>query len=110
MTRALDDVELDQRVGAVAHDVSHDPFPVRGLDHVRFFVGNAKQAAHYYSTAFGMTCVAYRGPEQGYRDHAEYALVSGSVRFVLTGGVHAGSEATRHHTRHGDGIVDLALH
>jgi 4-hydroxyphenylpyruvate dioxygenase len=86
-----------------------DPFPVKGIDHLRFYVGNAKQAAHYYSTAFGMTCVAYRGPEQGYRDHAEYVLISGSVRFVLTGGVHAGSDATRHYARHGDGVVDIAL-
>ena len=109
MTRALDDVELDQLVGAVAHDVSHDPFPVTGLDHVRFFVGNARQAAHYYSTAFGMTCVAYRGPEQGYRDHAEYVLTAGQARFVLTGAVHAGAEAARHHARHGDGICDIAL-
>src|SRR5881398_3569792 len=107
MTRALD--ETDLLIGAVAHDTSHDPFPVKGLDHIRFYVGNAKQAAHYYSTAFGMTCVAYRGPEQGYRDHAEYVLESGSVRFVLTGGVHAGSEAAIHHAIHGDGVSDIAL-
>ena len=56
MTRALE----DQLVGAVDHDISHDPFPVKGIDHVRFVVGNAMQAAHYYSTAFGMTLVAYR--------------------------------------------------
>jgi 4-hydroxyphenylpyruvate dioxygenase len=109
MTQTLDELDGDRLVGAVAHDTSHDPFPVTGLDHVRFYVGNAKQAAHYYSTAFGMTCVAYRGPEQGERDHADYVLVSGSARFVFTGGVHAGSEAARHHARHGDGIADIAL-
>jgi 4-hydroxyphenylpyruvate dioxygenase len=54
MTRALE----DQLVGAVEHDISHDPFPVKGIDHVRFIAGNAMQAAHYYSTAFGMTLVA----------------------------------------------------
>ena len=70
-----------------------DVFPVKGVDYLQFLVGNAKQAAHYYSTAFGMTCVAYRGPEQGYRDHAEYVLVSGSARFVLTGAVHTGAPA-----------------
>ncbi len=59
---------VDELVGAVAHDISHDPFPVKGLDHLRFFVGNAKQAAHYYSTAFGMQVTAYRGPETGHRD------------------------------------------
>jgi 4-hydroxyphenylpyruvate dioxygenase len=110
MTRAIDDsVELDHLVGAVAQDVAHDPFPVTGLDYLRFYVGNAKQAAHYYSTAFGMTLVAYRGPEQGYRDHAEYVLKSGSAIFVLAGGVHQDAPATRHHARHGDGIIDIAL-
>jgi 4-hydroxyphenylpyruvate dioxygenase len=92
-----------------ATDVTTDRFPVTGVDHIRFYVGNAKQAAHYYSTAFGMTCVAYRGPEQGYRDHAEYVLTSGSVRFVFTGAVHAGASAAGHHARHGDGICDIAL-
>ncbi len=86
-----------------------DVFPVHGVDYLQFLVGNAKQAAHYYSTAFGMTCVAYRGPEQGYRDHAEYVLSSGSARFVLTGGVHADTPATRHHAKHGDGVADIAL-
>ncbi|GII25325.1 4-hydroxyphenylpyruvate dioxygenase [Planosporangium mesophilum] len=117
MTQAIDRPEItgdnaedvDRLIGAVAHDIAADPFPVKGLDHIRFYVGNAKQSAHYYSTAFGMTCVAYRGPEQGYRDHAEYVLVSGGARFVVVGGVHANAEATRHYARHGDGIVDIAL-
>src|SRR5689334_3707489 len=86
-----------------------DVFPVKGVDHLQFLVGNAKQAAHYYSTAFGMTCVAYRGPEQGYRDHAEYVLVSGSARFLITGAVHAGAPGADHVTKHGDGIKDIAL-
>ena len=63
MTQAPEDLRIDELVGAVAHDSSKDPFPVKGIDHVRFIVGNARQAAHYYSTAFGMTCVAYRGLE-----------------------------------------------
>jgi 4-hydroxyphenylpyruvate dioxygenase len=86
-----------------------DVFPVKGVDHLRFLVGNAKQAAHYYSTAFGMTCVAYRGPEQGYRDHAEYVLVSGSARFLITGAVHAGAPAAEHVAKHSDGVHDIAL-
>ena len=72
-----------------------DVFPVKGVDYLQFLVGNAKQAAHYYSTAFGMTCVAYRGPENGFRDHAEYVLVSGSARFLVTGAVHAGARPPR---------------
>ncbi|MEV6929440.1 4-hydroxyphenylpyruvate dioxygenase [Dactylosporangium sp. NPDC051485] len=107
MTRAIED--LSELIGAVEHDVSHDPFPLTGLDHVRFYVGNAKQAAHYYSTAFGMSLIAYRGPEQGHRDHAEYVLRAGSAVFVLTGGVHRRAAATQHYERHGDGIADIAL-
>ncbi|MDT4994498.1 MAG: 4-hydroxyphenylpyruvate dioxygenase [Actinoplanes sp.] len=86
-----------------------DVFPVKGVDYLQFLVGNAKQAAHYYSTAFGMTCVAYRGPEHGYRDHAEYVLVSGSARFLITGAVHTGAPGAAHVVAHGDGIHDIAL-
>ncbi|MCP2325806.1 4-hydroxyphenylpyruvate dioxygenase [Hamadaea flava] len=94
-----------------AHEAAdeQDVFPVKAVDHVAFLVGNAKQAAHYYSTAFGMTLVAYRGPEQGYRDYAEYVLVSGSARFVLRGAVHAAAPGADHHAKHGDGVVDIAL-
>lgn len=108
MTQAAE-LDIDRLVGAVPHDTSRDPFPVKGIDHIRFVVGNAWQAAHFYSTAFGMTCVAYRGPETGSRDHAEYVLTSGATRFVLTGAVRAGTVWAEHHTRHGDGIVDIAL-
>jgi 4-hydroxyphenylpyruvate dioxygenase len=107
MTTTSENIET--LIGAVEHDISHDPFPVKGMDHVRFAVGNAKQAAHYYSTAFGMTCVAYRGPETGHRDYAEYVLVAGAARFVLTGAVHADTPLGQHVAAHGDGVVDLAL-
>ena len=86
-----------------------DPFPVRGMDAIVFAVGNARQAAHYYSTAFSMTCVAYAGPETGRRQSASYVLESGAARFVLSGPVHAGTELGRHVAEHGDGVVDLAL-
>jgi 4-hydroxyphenylpyruvate dioxygenase len=115
MTQAIDrpqateEVDVDELIGAVSHDIAHDPFPVRGLDHITFMVGNAKQAAHYYSTAFGMTCVAYRGPEQGYRDYAEYVLTSGSARFVLCGAVRPDAPGAELVTRHSDGVVDIAL-
>jgi len=112
MTRALTDIDqetADRLVGAVEHDIALDPFPVKGLDHILFMVGNAKQAAHYYSTAFGMTCVAYRGPEQGYRDYAEYVLTSGSARFVFRGAVNPQAPDAAHVTRHSDGVMDIAL-
>jgi 4-hydroxyphenylpyruvate dioxygenase len=86
-----------------------DAFPVEGIDHVHFVVGNAKQAAHYYSTAFGMRVTAYRGPETGARDLASYVLESGSARFVITAAVRAGTDASRHVAEHGDGVVDVAL-
>jgi 4-hydroxyphenylpyruvate dioxygenase len=86
-----------------------DPFPVHGMDAVVFAVGNAKQATHFYSTAFGMRCVAYRGPETGSRDEASYVLESGSARFVVTASVRAGTPLGEHVARHGDGVVDLAL-
>ncbi|HIW64035.1 MAG TPA: 4-hydroxyphenylpyruvate dioxygenase [Candidatus Stackebrandtia excrementipullorum] len=98
-----------QLVGAVEHDISKDDFPIKGWDHLRFYVGNAKQAAHYYSTAFGMERIAYRGPEQGFREHAEYVLKSGGVTFVLAGGVTAESAATKHYAKHGDGVIEVAL-
>ncbi|MGI8451905.1 MAG: 4-hydroxyphenylpyruvate dioxygenase [Streptosporangiaceae bacterium] len=86
-----------------------DEFPVTGMDAVVFAVGNARQAAHYYSTAFGMRCVAYRGPETGCRDEAAYVLESGQARFVLRGPLRPGTPLARHHARHGDGVIDLAL-
>jgi 4-hydroxyphenylpyruvate dioxygenase len=86
-----------------------DNFPILGMDAVVFAVGNAKQAAHYYSTAFGMRQVAYRGPENGYPDAAEHVLESGTARFVFRGPVRAGTDLGAHIAAHGDGVTDLAL-
>jgi 4-hydroxyphenylpyruvate dioxygenase len=86
-----------------------DQFPVTGMDAVVFAVGNARQAAHFYSTAFGMRCVAYRGPETGCRDETGYVLESGTARFVLRGPVRAGTELAAHVAAHGDGVIDLAI-
>jgi 4-hydroxyphenylpyruvate dioxygenase len=92
-----------------AHAPATDPFPVTGMDAVVFAVGNARQAAHYYSTAFGMRCVAYQGPETGCRDEAAYVLESGSARFVLRGPVRPGTTLGAHVAAHGDGVTDLAI-
>src|SRR5258708_24694470 len=86
-----------------------DEFPVTGMDAVVFAVGNARQAAHFYSTAFGMRCVAYRGPETGCRDEAAYVLESGAARFVLRGPVRASTALGQHVAAHGDGVTDLAI-
>jgi 4-hydroxyphenylpyruvate dioxygenase len=92
-----------------ADRVKEDPFPVKGMDAVVFAVGNAKQAAHYYSTAFGMKVVAYSGPETGRADRVSYVLESGSARFVLEGSLRPGTDIARHVADHGDGVVDLAI-
>jgi len=86
-----------------------DEFPVNGMDAAVFAVGNARQAAHFYSTAFGMRCVGYRGPETGCRDEAAYVLESGNARFVFRGPVRAGTELGAHVAEHGDGVIDLAI-
>ncbi|MGH3693392.1 MAG: 4-hydroxyphenylpyruvate dioxygenase [Pseudonocardiaceae bacterium] len=101
--------DVDALIGGIAHDLRSDPFPVVGMDHIAFTLGNARQAAHFYSTAFGMTCVAYRGPEQGYRDAVEYVLVSGRARFVLRGAARAGTPLTQRVSAHGDSVSDLAI-
>jgi 4-hydroxyphenylpyruvate dioxygenase len=90
-------------------DQAPDEFPVEGVDHLRFAVGNARQAAHFYTTAFGMRVTAYRGPETGSRELAEYVLESGGARFVLTGPVVTGTAVGEHVARHGDGVTDIAL-
>jgi 4-hydroxyphenylpyruvate dioxygenase len=92
-----------------AQHLAADEFPVNGMDAAVFAVGNARQAAHFYSTAFGMRCVAYRGPETGCRDEAAYVLESGNARFVFRGPVRAGTELGAHVAAHGDGVIDLAI-
>ena len=86
-----------------------DTFPINGTDYVEFYVGNAKQSAHYYVSAFGYELVAYRGPETGVRDRASYLLVQNKVRLVLTSALGPDSDIARHVTLHGDGVRDLAL-
>lgn len=87
----------------------NDPFPLDGIDAIVFAVGNARQAAHFYSTAFGMRVVAYAGPETGQRDEAAYVLESGAARFVVRGPVRPDTPLAAHVARHGDGVVDIAL-
>jgi 4-hydroxyphenylpyruvate dioxygenase len=92
-----------------ADPIHASDFPVSGMDAVVFAVGNARQAAYFYSAAFGMRCVAYRGPETGCRDEAAYVLESGAARFVFRAPVRAGTALARHVAAHGDGVIDLAI-
>jgi 4-hydroxyphenylpyruvate dioxygenase len=86
-----------------------DFLPLNGTDHVEFYVGNARQAAYFYRLAFGMSLVAYAGPETGQRDTASYVLQQGKVRFVLTTPLRPAGEIADHIHRHGDGVRDVAL-
>ncbi len=85
------------------------PFKIMGTDHVRFIVGNAKQAAHYYQTVFGFEPVAYRGLETGDREKASYVLQQNKIRFVFTSPYKANSSLNIHLMLHGDGVRDVAF-
>jgi 4-hydroxyphenylpyruvate dioxygenase len=89
--------------------VEKDFLPLNGTDYVEFYVGNARQAAHFYRTAFGFSLAAYRGPETGTRDRASYLLVQNKTRFVLTTPLHPDHPITEHIKLHGDGVRDVAL-
>ncbi len=89
--------------------VAEDFLPLKGTDHVEFFVGNARQAAYFYRAAFGMALVAYSGPETGRRDRASYVLQQGKVRFVLTTALRSDTPIAEHVHKHGDGVRAIAL-
>ena len=91
-----------------------DTFPINGTDYIEFWVGNARQASHYYRAAFGFQLAGYRGPETGVRDRASYLLQQDKIRFVFTTPIRPDlSDEARsiadHIYRHGDGVRDLAL-
>jgi 4-hydroxyphenylpyruvate dioxygenase len=94
---------------APRHDGHEDPMPLNGVDHIELYVGNALQAAFFYTRAMGFREVAYAGLETGTRDRASHVLQQGRIRLVLTGALGSGSEIAAHHRRHGDGIKVIAL-
>jgi 4-hydroxyphenylpyruvate dioxygenase len=87
----------------------HDFLPLQGTDYVEFCVGNAKQAAHFYKTAFGFQSLAYAGPETGNKDCASYALRQNKLTFVLTTPLRPGNPVADHVYQHGDGVKAIAL-
>jgi len=87
----------------------NDFLPLKGTDHVEFYVGNARQSAYFYRVAFGMSLVAYAGPETGQRDRSSYVLQQGKIRFVLTTPLRGGNAIAEHVGRHGDGVKVIAL-
>jgi 4-hydroxyphenylpyruvate dioxygenase len=88
---------------------AQDFLPLLGTDYVEFYVGNAKQAAHYYKTAFGFQSLAYAGLETGLRDRASYVLKQDKIRIVLTTALNSESPIGEHVKKHGDGVKVIAL-
>ena len=86
-----------------------DFLPLQGTDYVEFYVGNAKQAAHYYMSAFGFQALAYAGPETGIKDRASFAVRQNKLTFVLTTPIRSNNEIADHIYKHGDGVKVLAL-
>jgi 4-hydroxyphenylpyruvate dioxygenase len=88
---------------------AQDFLPLLGTDYVEFYVGNAKQAAHYYKTAFGFQSLAYAGLETGVTDRASYVLKQDKIRLVLTTALNSDSPIGEHVKKHGDGVKVIAL-
>ncbi|MBN9383657.1 MAG: 4-hydroxyphenylpyruvate dioxygenase [Chitinophagaceae bacterium] len=90
-------------------DSGADFLPLQGTDYVEFYVGNAKQAAHFYKSAFGFQSVAYAGPETGSKDKVSYVLRQQKLTFVFTTALYADHPIAQHVHLHGDGVKVLAL-
>src|SRR3981189_962577 len=86
-----------------------DFLPLQGTDYVEFYVGNAKQAAHFYKTAFGFQSLAYAGPETGVKDRASYAIRQDKLTLVLTTALRPNNPIASHAALHGDGVKFIAL-
>src|SRR5678809_1160253 len=86
-----------------------DFLPLQGTDYVEFYVGNAKQAAHFYKTAFGFQSLAYAGPETGIKDRASYVIRQNKLTFVLTTPLRPEGLVAEHIRKHGDAVKVLAL-
>src|SRR5437867_11188064 len=86
-----------------------DFLPLEGTDHIEFYVGNAKQAAHFYQSALGFQPLAYSGPETGVRERASYVVRQNKITFVLTTPIRAKHPIADHILTHGDGVKVIAL-
>ena len=90
-------------------DEAEDFLPLLGTDYVELYVGNAKQSAHYYKTAFGFQSEAYAGLETGVKDRVSYVLKQDKIRLVLTTPLNEGGVINEHINKHGDGVKVVAL-
>ncbi len=93
----------------ISKEKAIDFLPLLGTDYVEFYVGNAKQAAHYYKTAFGFQSLAYAGPETGVKDKCSYVIRQNKLTFVLTTPLRANNTIADHIYKHGDGVKAIAL-
>jgi 4-hydroxyphenylpyruvate dioxygenase len=102
---------MSPRTAVPAPDTAsaRDFMPLNGIDHVELYVGNAAQAAYYYTRAFGFREIAYAGLETGERGRTSHVLEQGRIRLVLTGALHSSSPIAEHQHRHGDGVKVIAL-
>jgi 4-hydroxyphenylpyruvate dioxygenase len=100
---------MPQLLEVVQSRSERDFLPLNGTDYVEFYVGNARQSAHYYRSAFGFRLAAYRGPETGVRDRSSYVLVQNKIRLVLTTPLQPDHPIAEHIRVHGDGVRDIAL-
>ena len=89
--------------------VEKDFLPLQGTDYIEFYVGNAKQAAHFYKTVFGFQSLAYSGPETGTKEKASYAIRQNKLTFLLTTPLRSGNAIADHIAKHGDGVKAIAL-
>jgi 4-hydroxyphenylpyruvate dioxygenase len=96
-------------IDADAYAKAGDFLPLKGIDHVEFWVGNARQAAAYYRALWGFTPVAYSGLETKVRDRASYVMVQNDIRFVFTAPLTPDGEIAEHVRAHGDGVHDIAF-
>ncbi|MEL4306789.1 4-hydroxyphenylpyruvate dioxygenase [Joostella sp. CR20] len=104
MSQDTTSLKLNKEIEAAA-----DFLPLLGTDFVELYVGNAKQAAHYYQSAWGFQSVAYAGLETGRKDSVSYVLQQDKIRIVLTSPLNEGGDINRHIEKHGDGVKVVAL-
>jgi len=105
----LTNVQNYSYTGEKIFEKAQDFLPINGTDYVELYVGNAKQAAHYYKTAFGFQELAYRGLETGCRESTSYVLQQGKIRLVLTTPFDSESAMAHELRKHGDGVKVIAL-
>ena len=100
---------LEKTKSSVSSEVQEDFMPINGTDYLELYVGNSKQAAHFYKAAFGFQSLAYAGLETGLRDRESYVVVQDKIRLVLTSPLKSGTDIGRHIDQHGDGVKVVAL-